>query len=218
MRSVTLSQILLRSFFVVVILIMLVVLWRTITSQAPAGSSQATLASAEGTVIAVEIRDNNGERLFYPIVEFRTPTGATIRVEGEGERSLSYQVGDRVEVVYDPEQPTLAVMRSSNHWSALAIALCLIVLVIAMMVLFWQIRKQRLAQMTATEGIVVGAVQYDDGESNLFYPLVEFQTAAGETIRFRGNVGTAFAPPYKTGARVKVYYNPAMPQSAIIDR
>lgn len=99
---------------------------------------------------------------------------------------------------------------------ALATLLCFTVLALAMLVALWRMHTAMRAGMAAAAGIVVGAVQYDDGEINLFYPMVEFQTAAGETIRFRGNIGTAFVPPYKVGNRVKVYYNPAQPRSAII--
>ncbi|WP_322488511.1 DUF3592 domain-containing protein [Chloroflexus sp.] len=101
---------------------------------------------------------------------------------------------------------------------ALATLLCFTVLALAMLVALWRMRTAMRAGMAATEGIVVGAAQYHDGKSNLFYPMVEFQTAAGETIRFCGNIGTTFVPPYKVGDRVKVYYNPAQPRSAIIDR
>lgn len=107
---------------------------------------------------------------------------------------------------------------TSGGWMAFATLFCLTVLAIAMLLVLWRMRTAMRAGMVATEGIVVGAVQYDDGESNLFYPMVEFQTAAGETIRFRGHIGTAFVPPYNVGDRVKVYYHPVQPRSAIIDR
>lgn len=107
---------------------------------------------------------------------------------------------------------------TSGGWMELVTLLCLTVLALAMLLVLWRLRTAMRATMVAAEGIVVGAVQYDDGESNLFSPMVEFQTATGEKIRFRGHIGTAFVPPYNVGDRVKVCYHPAQPQSAIIDR
>lgn len=116
------------------------------------------------------------------------------------------------------EERGTAASSTASRWMAVATLLCLTVLAVAMLLVLWWMRTAMRATMVAAEGIVVGAVQYDDGESNLFYPMVAFQTTAGETIRFRGNIGTAFVPPYNVGDRVKVYYNPAQPRSAIIDR
>ncbi|WP_322495220.1 DUF3592 domain-containing protein [Chloroflexus sp.] len=148
----------------------------------------------------------------YRTITNPTPDGSSVQTMSATEAA----------VVTDTqrEESGLAASKqsTSGRWVALATLLCLTVLALAMLVVLWRMRTAMRVGMVATEGVVVGAVQYDDGESNLFYPMVEFQTAAGETIRFRGHIGTAFVPPYKVGDRVKVFYHPAQPRSAIIDR
>jgi hypothetical protein len=53
------------------------------------------------------------------------------------------------------------------------------------------------------------------GVSISYYPVVEFQTERGATIRFRGATGSG-VPDYETGAVVTVVYRPNDPQQAKI--
>lgn len=46
-----------------------------------------------------------------------------------------------------------------------------------------------------------------------YYPVVEFVTENGETIRFRGSTGSG-VPDYEPGTPVEVIYDPAEPHSA----
>jgi hypothetical protein len=48
------------------------------------------------------------------------------------------------------------------------------------------------------------------------YPVVEFQTADGRTIQFEGRVGVPWARG-KIGHSVKVLYDPANPEEAVVD-
>jgi len=48
-----------------------------------------------------------------------------------------------------------------------------------------------------------------------YYPVVEFRTRSGETIRFRGSTGSG-VPDYEAGAPVDVLYDPEKPHEAQI--
>lgn len=72
---------------------------------------------AEGRIVDVvsRTRTSGGERktLFYPVVEFRTVDGESIRFEGStGSNPAAYRVGDTVKVLYDPQTPQSALIDS----------------------------------------------------------------------------------------------------------
>ncbi len=97
-----------------------------------------------------------------------------------------------------------------------------IAIVIGVSILFlgWEWRahtQEMVAAMLPAEGRVVQVVPRADSEGKtLFYPIVEFRTAEGRTIRFQGSTGSN-PPSYRTGAQVKVRYDPQSPESAVID-
>ena len=77
----------------------------------------ATMLPAEGRVVQMVSRTNKGSTQFYPIVEFRTAEGQTIRFQGRtGTNPPSYRVGDTVKVRYDPQTPQSAVIDSWELW------------------------------------------------------------------------------------------------------
>ncbi|MFO0950811.1 MAG: DUF3592 domain-containing protein [Isosphaeraceae bacterium] len=43
---------------------------------------------------------------------------------------------------------------------------------------------------------------------DVYFPVLRFTTASGETRTFRSEVGTGPAPPYQVGAKVTVLYDP----------
>ena len=71
---------------------------------------RATGLVTRGTV--VEIRKDNSltdDIYFYPLVEYRTGSGQTVRFEGSSRTTPSrYKVGDAVEVMYHPDAPSSA--------------------------------------------------------------------------------------------------------------
>ncbi|MBN2414863.1 DUF3592 domain-containing protein [bacterium] len=54
------------------------------------------------------------------------------------------------------------------------------------------------------------------GSSSMYYPVVEYRTNDGETIRFRGGTGSN-PPSFKRGQQVTVRYRPGEPYRAKID-
>ncbi|MCS6888473.1 MAG: DUF3592 domain-containing protein [Chloroflexus sp.] len=80
--------------------------------------------------------------------------------------------------------------------------------------------ERRIATMMPTTGTIVAlnarASSTSNGSSTLFYPVVEFRTASGETVRFESNTGSN-PSPYQVGAQVDVLYDPKAPQSAFIN-
>ncbi len=86
--------------------------WRTFTQ-----NQIAAMLTSEGRVVEVisRTKTSGGERktYFYPVVEFRTADGESVRFEGStGSNPSSYRVGDTVRVRYDPQTPQSAVIDS----------------------------------------------------------------------------------------------------------
>ncbi len=61
------------------------------------------------------------------------------------------------------------------------------------------------------EGIVVGQSEWRSHQSLFRYPIVEFRTAKGETVRFQGST-----EGMTTGTNVGVVYDPEHPYDALI--
>lgn len=81
----------------------------------------------------------------------------------------------------------------------------------------WTSRASALEFIEASSSAAGRVVQVDtkrnsDGDI-LFYPVIEFTTAGGETIQFRSSTGTN-PPAYNVGDQVEVLYDPNLPQNA----
>jgi hypothetical protein len=80
--------------------------------------------------------------------------------------------------------------------------------------------EESLANNLVAEGKVVDVIQRtvtQRGEQKTFYyPLVEFQTAQGETVRIESSEGSGQAVS-QLGETVRVFYNPNAPQEAFVD-
>lgn len=84
---------------------------------------------------------------------------------------------------------------------------------------FWGFRRYAfLRRSNHTQGTVVDQLVEDSVEhSKFFYPVVEFRTDGGETVRFRGGAGNAGGPLIQTGTTVVVLYDPSNPSEAQIN-
>lgn len=83
-------------------LLLVAAVWFVHTKRFVAGAERAT-----GTVVDLSSRTNSeGDVLFYPVVRFTTAQGRTVQfVSSSGSSPASKSVGDRVEVLYDPDDP-----------------------------------------------------------------------------------------------------------------
>jgi hypothetical protein len=84
---------------------------------------------------------------------------------------------------------------------------------------FWGIRRYSLLRRgLRAEGTVVEQLVKDSAEqSTFYYPIVEFKTQGGETVRFRGGAGNAGGPQIQTGTTVDILYDPSKPSEAQIN-
>jgi hypothetical protein len=83
---------------------------------------------ARGEVVEiVEASSGPGRRLKYPVVEFETERGRTVEFESSvGSNPSLYRVGQRVSVLYDPDEPQKATIDSFlSRWLATLITGCL---------------------------------------------------------------------------------------------
>jgi Protein of unknown function (DUF3592) len=60
---------------------------------------------ATGTVIDLESRTSDGDLAYYPVVRFTTAEERTVEFTSSSTSSSPPDVGDHVEVLYDPDDP-----------------------------------------------------------------------------------------------------------------
>ena len=79
-----------------------------------------------------------------------------------------------------------------------------------------QHRFRRLARATGVSGTIVDYEDRFTGRSGASFPVVDFHTVNGTTMRVTMRQGRLFTQP-RVGSQVKVIYNPAKPDVAYID-
>ncbi len=72
--------------------------------------------------------------------------------------------------------------------------------------------RAALKNKVITEGIVVRNWRDEEG---YHFPIINFQTAAGKLIEFKGKVGEPTAK-HKDGSSVKIFFDPDAPEQAKI--
>ena len=74
----------------------------------------AVAASADGVVIdLIASRDSDGDVSYYPRVRFMTPAGEPVEFTGSvGSRPATFDIGEAVAVLYDPDDPRDARINS----------------------------------------------------------------------------------------------------------
>ena len=80
------------------------------------GRALAREESAPGYVVDIAVReDQDGSQYYYPVVEYYLPDKSTRTVQtSEGSWPPAHKVGDAITVLYDPEQPLSARIRSTS--------------------------------------------------------------------------------------------------------
>lgn len=99
--------------------------------------------------------------------------------------------------------------------SAVAIYLVGLILVADGVVFFLGARRSERRGLRAPAQ-VVGREWSGSGEDRASYPVVSFQTAAGEQVRTRTRTG-GFLARGRAGQHVQVLYDPANPRNVVID-
>jgi hypothetical protein len=79
-----------------------------------------------------------------------------------------------------------------------------------------QHRFRRFAKATGVSGTIVDYEDRFTGRSGASFPVVDFHTLNGTTMRVTVPQGRLFTQP-RVGSQVKVIYNPAKPDVAYID-
>ena len=79
-----------------------------------------------------------------------------------------------------------------------------------------QRRFRRLARATGVSGTIVDYEDRFNGRSGASFPVVDFHTLNGTTMRVTMRQGRLFTYP-RVGSQVKVIYDPAKPDVAYID-
>lgn len=105
-----LSKVILGVFIAVAVICLSIAL----ISGVNAARSISRNASASGFVVdLVTQAGSDGTPYSYPVVEFGLPDRSRVTVQmSEGSYPPAYEVGQPVEVMYDPEEPTHAYIRS----------------------------------------------------------------------------------------------------------
>ncbi len=91
---------------------------------------------------------------------------------------------------------------------------------VAILLFGLRLRQEKTAFLQGAEratGVVVEIVaeRQQDGDT-LFYPVVEFTTAEGQTVRFKSREGR-WPSGYRVGERVSLLYDRALPQNAVLE-
>lgn len=74
-----------------------------------------------------------------------------------------------------------------------------------------------LADSVSTTGTVVELIYEEDSEGDeTYYPVIEFSTQSGESLRHKSR-GGSYPAPYDIGEGVEILYNPANPHEAQIN-
>lgn len=96
---------------VAVLMLVIAVLTGVATARA-----QAREESAPGVVVDVVARQaSNGQEYYYPVVEFALPDAGVRTVQlGEGSWPPAYEGGEHVTVLYNPERPLEARIKSAG--------------------------------------------------------------------------------------------------------
>jgi hypothetical protein len=108
-------------------------------------------------------------------------------------------------------------MRVRNPLGGLIVGPLIALFGLGIAYLGWNVRARTLdfiADSSRAAGSVVEMQTRQDSDGDtLFYPVVEFTTAEGETIEFRSSTGSN-PPRFEVGEEVEVLYDPLLPENA----
>ena len=94
---------------------------------------------------------------------------------------------------------------------ALGFGIIGLILLVANIFVYFNTRAFINSSVTTTGTVVDVSAEWDEDHDRVYYPIIEFETAAGERASFKSNVSGG---PDEIGSTVPVRYDPADPESA----
>ena len=106
---------------------------------------------------------------------------------------------------------------SKNVWRFIAFSL-VIGLIFAVISIFLMVLDRSFAETAVSANAeVVGFHESRSSDGGLtYYPILDFVTADGQNLQVRASVGTV-PPAYEVGERVEILYDPAKPETFVIN-
>ena len=187
---------------------------------------------ATGTVVDLSRRSNSeGTVLFYPVVRFVTANGETIEfVSSSGSAPALESPGDRVEVLYDPDDPSHAKLSGLFHlWFGPAI---LSVLSACFITVAWFLRRHTRVPSVADAEWLRSHGRHVNGESprvitdslevqgrSPFRLEIDVHDAGRDEVRVLASERIWFDPtPHLENRKtLDVYIDPVRPERYLVD-
>ncbi len=188
---------------------------------------------AEGKVVEnVSRRSQNssgGAYSYYPIVEFMTDAGKSVRIQSTlGTNPALYSVGDSVKVLYDAKQPNRAKIDSDTEaWLPVGLAAFgSIFALIGLYVVFVEISSARHRHDARLHGTRVTATitgiemdqSIDVGGQRPYLILAQWLNPATGQLHLFKSESIWFDPkPFIKGETISVFVEPHNPKSYYVD-
>lgn len=78
---------------------------------------------ANGTVQSLRPERIDRSTVYFPVITFTTAAGVAVTAESKSSRSGAYKVGQKISILYDPNNPSnLEINASWSRWFFVAIA------------------------------------------------------------------------------------------------
>jgi hypothetical protein len=204
-----------------------------------AGVGSLFQLSQHGVTVEGKVAKVDGR---IPLIEFQGPNGAVVKFLGDSGGFLPNQP---VTVIYDPDHPQQALIRSqmwSNSILTIGIGAAFVVVPLLFTYFFFHHAPRMLVASfwTVLVGVVglaflgygllslgktldaesdgvqvAGSVIRNNYDGEVYYPVVKLHTTEGKDVQFIGAIGSSPAD-YQEGDAVTILYPPQHPDQAMI--
>lgn len=166
-------------------------------------------------------RSRKGSGSYYPVVEFQIPEGKTVSFRSDvGSNPVSYDVGEQVEVLYNPRYPNEAKMTGFwNLWGLATIfaGLGSIFMIIGIGTMAIFLRRRRMIEEVKMTGQAVELpvrIEYTQSKGRKRYYLrSEWLNPTDRKMYLFDSESISYDPtPFMEGRSVRVWYDPHNPQ------